>query len=144
MIEQVSLSDQIVWAGDVDRKRAMEEREQVLADDCDQIAIPVNAVRRAKGEQVLLDIGQFMALHVLKGKLIPQTEHFAVDIEAIVPGFVADDEIVSETKDLLLHQVSSHVDYSFHNPEFRSKVEIMGTGSLAEPVPIISTFCSTH
>ena len=103
MIEKVSFSDQIVWAGDVDRKCAMEKREQVLADDCDQVALPVNAVRRTQGEQVLLDVGQFMALQVLKGKLIPQTEHFAIDIESIVPGFVADDEIVSETKDLLLH-----------------------------------------
>jgi len=110
-IQKVTLGDQVVWAGDVNSEGASEKSEELLCNHGRQGAVSVDFVSRAPREELLLDIGELVALHVLKGQLISKSQGLAVYEESVPAGTVLNDEIIAPCKELLLHSIlhSSHL-----------------------------------
>src|SRR5262249_39664651 len=76
-----------------------------FADRGDGSSSRSHFVRRAPRKQSLANKCQFLPVHVLEGKLVPEAENFAIDTVARLEMFIGNGEIVHQGKPLLFHHV---------------------------------------
>src|SRR5687768_8972204 len=106
VVEEVARSFEVVRAGNVDGELVAEEREQMLLHHRDRPPVADDLVLWAEAEELLVDDGQLVLVHVLERELVAEAEDLAVDVERVPAGLVLDGEVVAPREDSLAHHVS--------------------------------------
>jgi hypothetical protein len=101
VIEEVARGFEIVRAGNVDAEPRAREREQPLLDDRDRFAAAVDFVLRSDAEDLLPDVEQLGAVHVLERQVVAEAEDLAVDEVHVLAIGVLDREVVAPGEDSL-------------------------------------------
>src|SRR5688572_9374348 len=101
VIEEAALRFQIVGAGHIDGETTAKQREELLLYHSDLPAFALNLVGGSPRQQLLADKRQFVALHVLEGKLVAPTEGASINKEDVSALGVADGEIITKRPELL-------------------------------------------
>src|SRR5690606_11728137 len=97
---------QIAGGGIFDIEYIPKDGQELFFDLGDLSPLAIDVVSPSDGEQLLLDAGQFIALHVLKRELIPEGKQFPINKITVLAGFILDGEVIPETEQFLLHHIS--------------------------------------
>ena len=107
VVQEAPLRLVVVRSRDVDRERAPEQGEDVLADGGGMSPAEVDFVGFPQGKQFLPDEADGVSLPVAKIEAFPQQlERPAIHVEPLPAVRVLDGEVVAEAEDLFLDEVA--------------------------------------
>src|SRR5439155_13435140 len=87
-VQELALGLEIVGSWHIHREPAAEEREEVLLHHGCHLATSGYLVSRSPGQQLLLNEGEFLACHVLKGKLVADAKGSPIDEKHVLASLV--------------------------------------------------------
>src|SRR6478752_6065261 len=70
-------------------------------------------IGRSPGEKFLPDEREFVALKILKGKLLANGEHFTIHEVGILARLIFDVEVISPGEKLLFHDIAHKIGFGF-------------------------------
>src|SRR6266702_1329394 len=106
VIQNIALCFHVLRACHVNVKALAQRRDQGFLDCGEYIAIAVNAIRILDVHDLLLDRGQFVALHILKAQVLPYTEGLAINKEDALAQPILNPVVIAERDQLLPHAIA--------------------------------------
>src|SRR5262245_19910228 len=106
MFPKIAGGFQIIGTGHIHGELAAEESEELLFDDRSESVVPIDLIGRSRGQELLLNEGEFGAVHALKGKLIAERQNLSVHEEDVIARRVPDPKVVTPGKQFLFEKVA--------------------------------------
>src|SRR6266702_6741692 len=106
VIQDIALCFHVLSACYVHVEALAQRRDQGFLDRGEHIAIAVNAIRILDVHDLLLDGGQFVALHILKAQVLPYTEGLAINKEDALAQPILNPVVIAECHELLPHAIA--------------------------------------